>query len=192
MTHIALLIATCLIGAQPAQVKPDRIADCWEITNSEWDRETFTFTRNGVFTHDCRDSGSVKSDRGTWDLAGTTITLRDKKGAVLQKVRFDAGDSVHTDSLVFSRDSIAERSYWVAEQRLIGRINESSDAVRYQEKGGAGFRVGFWDGKNPHFYVDLWPMEKSDIERLKKLVVASLQKQGIKPVHQIRYDIRGF
>ena len=191
MTRVALLIAICLSGASPAQLKPDRIIDCWEISNSGWDSETFTFRKDGSFTHDCRDGTTTKTDAGTWQIKNTDVTLRTKAGKVLATIRFEAGASVHADALVFGNDVMAERSYWVAEQRLAAKIADPAEAISSIEKGGAGYRIGFWEGKNPRFVVDLWPMSVKDIDRLKKLVVADLRKRGLKPVHPISYDIRG-
>lgn len=193
MTQIALLIAFCLgSGSSPVQLKPDRIIDCWEISNSEWDSETFTFSKNGSFTHDCRDGRAIKSATGTWQIQSSNTIRLLKNGKPLAAIRFEFGSSLDRDALVFDGQTYAERSYWVAEQRLAGKISDPSEMIQLTEKSGAGYRIGFSEGRDAYFAVDLWPMKKSDIDRLKKLVVADLRARGLKPVNPIRYDIRGF
>lgn len=189
MKYLASLLAVCLSSgaALAAEIKPDRLVDTWEVTNSGFDRETLTLKANGEFVHAYVDGKTISKKIGRWQLNGTTLKLT-LPGQNPERVAVLVGSRPHLDGIVLGRDTIATRSYWVAELKLTSQLSGSMD----EQIRGKGYRIGFADSSYPHFAVDLWPMSEADIERLKNAVVAELRKRGLKPVHPIRYNIRGF
>jgi hypothetical protein len=187
---IASIVISVGAGQGPA-LDPSRIVDTWEITNSGYDRETVTFKSNRSFVQTGYVGKKADKQLGTWQIVDNQLDLRYSGKRGVARVTVLLNKAEHLDGLKFSSDTIASRAYWVAEQRLIRAIDRGMDPSLTVSIGhGNGYRLGFYDGKNPHFAIDYWSDSDAVTAKIKKLALADLRKRGLKPVHPVVFDFR--
>ncbi len=195
MTKLLALVTLCFsFSANAPELKPDRIIDTWEITNSDWDQETFTFSKNRSFAHLRRDGKTARKQTGHWSCskAGLTLTLAGGQPATIE-VRL--AKRPEEDALVFGPDTLASRQSLVTERRLATKLfpKLKRECIEYKEPSGSAYRVFFRDlWPSAWFDVVLWPRSQKDADRLARLALADLRKRGFTLKHRVEIERQGY